>query len=103
MRRVAKELGYAEETRGTKEQANYKKNTTSGLQLNLVPLVFKHFGLWGTGSSDYLNQPSKRSRDLLNYKNEADFKNKSRRHSSVLLQRCKTRVILKKVQDSYFK
>ena len=57
---------------GIRIRGGDKRHQDTGKVESGASIVFEHFGLWATGSRDYLNQLS---RYLLNYKNEAAFKN----------------------------
>ena len=62
-----------------------------------VPLVFEHFGYWGNEADKFLNDLSKKSVDAEGRSNEHAFRNRWRRHFSILLQNCNSSVIFKKV------
>ena len=62
-----------------------------------MPLVFQHFGNWGNEADKFLNDLSKKSVDAEGRSNEHAFRNRWRRHFSILLQICNSSVILKKV------
>ena len=64
---------------------------------HIVPLVFKHFGTWGGQAYDYLNDLSRRFVDEVGRSNAEEFKSYYRRCFSILLQKCKARVIMKKL------
>ncbi|XP_062500540.1 retinaldehyde-binding protein 1-like [Corticium candelabrum] len=72
----------------------YVGNTSS---LNFTPLVFEHFGTWGSEATNYLNKLARRSRDIEGYTNEADFRGFWRKNFSIILQGCNARVILHKL------
>ena len=59
-----------------------------------MPLVFEHFGNWGNEADKFLNDLSKKSVDAEGRSNEHAFRN---RLFSILLQKCNSSVILKKV------
>ena len=76
------------------EKQQLAGNTSS---LNFTPLVFEHFGTWGSEATNYLNKLARRSRDMEGYTNEADFRGYWTKKFSIILQRCNTKVILHKL------
>ena len=76
------------------EKQQLAGNTSS---LHFTPLVFEHFGTWGSEAANYLNKLARRSRDIEGYKNEADFRRFGREKFSIILQRCNAKVILHKL------
>ena len=71
--------------------------TLTGGAPKFVPLVFEHFGKWGNEADKFSNDLSKKSVDTEGRLNEHRFRNRWRRHFSILLQKCNSLVILKKV------
>ena len=69
-----------------------------GSQSNCIPLVFEHFGSWGSAAETFFDDLSKRSKDAEGSKITAEFNKKSLRRR--ILQRCNVRVILKNSKDS---
>ena len=59
-----------------------------------MPLVFEHFGNWENEADKFLNDMSVDAEGRLN---KHGFKNRWRRHFSILLQKYNSSVILKKV------
>ena len=76
------------------EKQQLAGNTSS---LNFTPLVFEHFGTWGSEATNYLNKLARRSRDIEGYTNEADSRSFLEKKFSIILQRCNARVILHKL------
>ena len=56
-----------------------------------MSLVFEHFGNWGNEADNFLNELAKKSVE------DHEFRNKWQRQFSILLQKCNSSVILKKV------
>ena len=65
-------------------------NTSS---LNFTPLVFEHFGTWGSEATNYLNKLARRSRDIEGYTSKADFRGFWRKKFSIILLQCNAKVI----------
>ena len=63
----------------------------------MIPLVFEHFGHWGSEGEKFLHYIARLSRNDQGKKNEADFCRYWRRRFSVSLQKCNSRVIFKKL------
>ena len=98
LNRASKEAGYAAERRAMRKKSKYEAlSVQDGTTPNLVPLVFEHFGFWGQETDNFLNSPSKKSRNSEGRSTEADFRTRWRRHFSIIIQRCNARVILKKI------
>ena len=64
----------------------------------IIPLVLEHFGHLGSEVDKFLHYIAKLSRNDQGKKNEADFCRYWRRRFSVSLQKCNSRVILKKTE-----
>ena len=62
----------------------------------MIPLVFEHFGHWGSEGEKFRHYIAKLSRNDQREKNEADFCRYWRKCFSVSLQKCNSSVILKK-------
>ena len=110
LNRASKEAGYAAERREMRKKSKYKAlSVQDGTTLNLVPLVFEHFGFCGQEADNFLNSLSKKSKDSEGRSNEANFRTRWCRQISIIIQRCNARVILKKISrmhvgkiDDYF-
>ena len=90
--------GAAALRREEKKIEKYQKETRpGGFSPNLIPLVFEHYGRWGTEAEKFLNKISHRSRDEDSKSNTADFKTYWRRLFSVTLQNCNSSVIQRKI------
>ena len=98
LRKASQEGGSAaarrEERKRVKYQAQVLPDTSS---LSFTPLVFEHFGRWGTAAMDFLNSLARKSRDVEGRKNEADFRGFWRKKFSVILQRCNAKVMQNKL------
>ena len=98
VKRSSEETGHAAEKREQKKIFKYQNQITlTGGAPKFVPLVFEHFGNWGNEADKFLNDLSKKSVDAEGRANEHAFRNRWRRHFSILLQKCNSSVILKKV------
>ena len=73
---AALEEGFAAARREERKMIKYEKQQLTGntSSLNFTPLVFEHFGTWGSEDTNYLNKLARRSRDIEGYTNEADFR-----------------------------
>ena len=72
--------GAAALRREEKKIEKYQKETRpGGFSPNLIPLVFEHYGRWGTEGEKFLNKISHRSTDEDSKSNTADFKTYWRR------------------------
>ena len=87
------------------QMENIKRRKYSNEQLHgsssspdFKPLVFEHFGRWGSEAKAYLNFLAKRSRSSVGKCNEAEFRGYWRHRFAVLLQRCNARVMEKKLE-----
>ena len=80
-----------------KEQKYNQQLSQSGSRPSLIPLVFEHYGYWGSAAEDYLDCLSKKSKDEHGRNNEADFRDRWRRQISIDIQRCNAKVISKKL------
>ena len=67
-----------------------------GFTPEVIPLVFEHFGKWGSGAIDFLKSLEDRSTDDFGRKNKAEFMSYWRRRFRVALQRANAQVILRK-------
>ena len=63
----------------------------------MIPLVFEHFGKWGSGAIDFLKSLGDRSTDDFGSKTNAEFMSYWRRRFGVALQRANAQVILRKL------
>ena len=63
----------------------------------MIPLVMEHFGRWGEEARKYLRKLAQGSTDGVGRPNAAEFVDFWRKRFSVQLQRCNSRVILKKL------
>ena len=63
----------------------------------MIPIVYEHFGLWGSEATNYFKTLSKRSKQDPTIK-ERDFRDFWRKRLGVLLQKCNSQVILKKMK-----
>ena len=62
-----------------------------GSESKCVPLVLEHFGRWGEEALRFLDQLSRKNRNVV------QFKSHWRKRLSVILQKCNARVLLKKL------
>ena len=62
-----------------------------GSESKCVPLVLKHFGRWGEEALRFLDQLSRKNQNVV------QFKSHWTKRLSVILQKCNTRVLLKKL------
>ena len=96
--RAAQEDGAAAATREVKKSEKYaRERIVWGLPSNCIPLVFKHFGRWGSEAAQFLHRLSLQSIDEDGRKNSRDFKTFWRRCMSVALQRWNASVISRKL------
>ena len=90
--------GAAAKRREDRKEDKYKKERLpGGSQVNMIPLVMEHFGRWGEEARKYLRKLAQRSTDGVGRPNAAEFVDFWRKRFSVQLQRCNSRVILKKL------
>ena len=68
-----------------------------GYEANCMPLVFEHFGRWGSEAEDFLQCLAKQSISISGSQNISNFKNFWRKRLSTILQRCNAQVMLKKL------
>ena len=68
-----------------------------GFTPEVTPLVFEHFGKWGSGARDFLKSLGDRSTDDFGRKNKAEFMFYWRRRFGVALQRANAQLILRKL------
>ena len=95
---AAVESDYAAKKREAKKEQKYNQQLSqSGSRPSLIPLVFEHYGYWGSAAEDYLDCLSKKSKDEHGRNNEADFRDRWRRQISIDIQRCNAKVISKKL------
>ena len=96
--RAAQEDGVAAATREVKKSEKYARERDAwGLPSNCIPLVFEHFGRWGSEAAQFLHRLSLQSIDEDGKKNSRDFKTFWRRCMLVALQRCNASVISRKL------
>ena len=76
LKQAALEEGFAAARREERKMIKYEKQQLAGntSSLNFTPLVFEHFGTWGSEATNYLNKLARRSRDIEGYTHEADFR-----------------------------
>ena len=76
LKQAALEEGFAAARREERKMIKYEKQQLAGntSSLNFTPLVFEHFGTWGSEATNYLNKLARRSRNIEGYTNEADFR-----------------------------
>ena len=70
------------------------------LSSNCVPLVFEHFGLWGSHAHKFLSHISRQSYNTTHahpFNSAQRFKAFWRKQFSIILQRCNARVISRKL------
>ena len=69
LKQAALEEGFATARREERKMIKYEKQQLAGntSSLNFTPLVFKHFGTWGSEATNYLNKLARRSRDIEGY------------------------------------
>ncbi|XP_062498865.1 uncharacterized protein LOC134176197 [Corticium candelabrum] len=90
--------GYAATKREARTEVKYRKESLpDGSKPFVTPLVFEHFGRWGPKAEEFLNELAKKSKDMLGRKNEAAFRSYWRRRFSVIIQKCNSRVVLRKL------
>ena len=90
--------GYAATKREARKEVKYRKESLpDGSKPFVTPLVFEHFGRWGPKAEEFLNELAKKSKDMLGRKNEAAFRSYWRRRFSVIIQKCNSRVVLRKL------
>ena len=80
-----------------KSEKYARERNVWGLPSNCIPLVFEHFGRWGSEAAQFLHRLSLQSIDEDGRKNSRDFKTFWRRCMSVALQRCNASVISRKL------
>ena len=96
--RAAQEDGAAAATREIKKSEKYARDRDVwDLPSNCIPLVFKHFGRWGSEAAQFLHHLSLQSIDEDGRKNSRDFKTFWCSCMSVALQRCNASVISRKL------
>ena len=90
--------GFAAKKREDLKFSKYdQERLASGDSPAFTPLVFEHFGCWGEKAVDYLRVLSRKSRDAVGKSNTADFINFWRKRISVQIQKCNSRVLLRKI------
>ena len=80
-----------------KKEKYHQRQYPGGIQPEVTPLVFEHFGRWGQDAIDFLKSLATRSRDEYGHSNKTDFLSLWRRRLSTTLQKANAKVILKKV------
>ena len=94
----AKVNGHAASFREKEKIEKYARfRHPGGFTPEVIPLVFEHFGKWGSGAIDFLKSLGDRSTDDFGRKNKAEFMSYWRRHFGVALQRANAQVILRKL------
>ena len=68
---------------------------------NMIPLVYEHFGHWGSKAESFLCHLAEKSRNVEGQQNTVEFFNYWRRLFSVSLKRCNATVVLKKISRLY--
>ena len=83
LKQAALEEGFAAARRQERKMIKYKKQQLAGntSSLNFTPLVFEHFGTWGSEATNYFNKLARRPRDIKGYTNGADFRGFWRKNS----------------------
>ena len=76
LKQAALEEGFAAARSEEGKMIKYHKQQLSDntSNLNFTPLVFEHFGTWGSEATNYLNKLARRSRNIEGYTIEADFR-----------------------------
>ena len=98
LKRTARICGFAAKKREDLKFSKYdQERLASGDSPAFTPLVFEHFGCWGEKAVDYLRVLSRKSRDAVGKSNTADFINFWRKRISVQIQKCNSRVLLRKI------
>lgn len=74
----------------------YKKETLPGGEsVNIIILILEHSVVWGGGQAEkYLHELSKRSTE--GHSNASEFKVFGRKHLASQVQKCNTRLVLRK-------
>ena len=96
-----REEGYAAKVREEKKLKKYSGEVLhGGLSSKCVPLVFEHFGLWGSHAHKFLSHISRQSYNTTHahpFNSAQRFKAFWRKQFSIILQRCNARVISRKL------
>ena len=84
-----------------REAAKSKKyseeSLADGSKPIVVPLVFEHFGRWGLKADELMNELGKKARGFDGRRIAVEFKTFWRKRLSITLQKCNSRVILRKL------
>ena len=91
VQRISEGMSHASK-RKQKDSEVLIKFMLTGRVPKFVPLVFVHFGNWGNEMDKFLDEMSTEGRS-----NECEFRNRWRRHILMLLHKCNSSVILKKL------
>ena len=95
---AAREQGFAAKRREDRKKTKYEQELLPGGSApNMIPLVYEHFGHWGSEAESFLCHLAKKSRNAEGQQNTVEFLNYWRRRFSVSLQRCNAKVVLKKI------
>ena len=98
MRKVSQIDGYAASIREERKRKKYsEERLPGGYEANCIPLVFEHFGRWGSEAEDFWQHLAKQSSSISGSQNISNFKNFWRKRLSNILQQCNTQVMLKKL------
>ena len=90
--------GYAASVREERKREKYsEERLPGGYEANCIPLVFEHFGKWGSEAEAFLHRLAKQSSSISGSQNISNFKNFWRKRLSTILQRCNAQVMLKKL------
>ena len=95
---AAREQGFAAKRREDRKKTKYEQELLPGGSApNMIPLVYEHFGHWGSEAESFLCHLAKKSSNVEGQQNTVEFLNYWHRRFSVSLQRCNAKVVLKKI------
>ena len=100
LKRSSREDGFAARTREEKKTNKYTEEILpGGTSSKCIPLVFEHFGRWGLQADAFLHTLSKQCSRIEEdpFRSAEQFKTFWRKQFSLILQRCNSKVILKKL------
>ena len=99
--KAARNEGAAASKREDEKASKYAADQLpGGGRPNCIPLVHEHFSHWGVEAESFLKRLSKRAKLSEWCKDDRDFRdliNHWRKRFAAILQKCNTRVILKKL------
>ncbi|XP_062517203.1 uncharacterized protein LOC134193462 [Corticium candelabrum] len=95
---AAREGGHAAAKREAAKSKKYSEESLAdGSKPIVVPLVFEHFGRWGLKADELMNELGKKARGFDGRRIAVEFKTFWRKRLSITLQKCNSRVILRKL------